>query len=269
MIARTIVITGASSGIGAAFAIRLGRDGHRLVLAARRTPDLMAIAEAARNAGSPGAIAVETDVTSRAQVNRLRDRAIMEFGGFDTWVNNAGQGINRPVLELTDEDVDQVIAVNLKSALYGMQAATSHFIERGQGHLVNISSFLSRMPVAGIRSVYSAAKAALNSLTANLRMDLHDRYPGIKVSLVLPGVVQTDFGRHAIGASLSPGGTPPLSVFGIKPQTVDEVVEVLMTVMATPVAEVYTNPLQKSLVERYLADVAGMEDQIVSQLRPS
>jgi NAD(P)-dependent dehydrogenase (short-subunit alcohol dehydrogenase family) len=76
------------------------------------------------------------------------------------------------VLDLTDEDFDQMMVVNAKSALYGMQAIVPHFKERGAGHLINISSALGRVPFASYRSAYSAAKAALGSLTANLRMDL-------------------------------------------------------------------------------------------------
>lgn len=264
MESKIIVITGASSGIGAALALRLARDGHRLALAARRRPELEQIAQAARDAGSAAAVAVETDVTSRDQVNRLRDRVIEEFGGFDVWVNNAGQGISRTVLQLTDADVDQVLAVNLKSALYGMQAAVSHFTERGQGHLINVSSFLGRVPVASVRSIYSAAKAALNSLTANLRVDLRDKYPGIHVSLVLPGVVRTDFGRKAIGAP-AVLGPPPVLPFDVQPQTTEEVVEVMAHLIDHPVPEVYTNPRLKELVQRYTTDLAGFESQIRPQ----
>ena len=74
--------------------------------------------------------------------------------------------------ELTDDELDQMMTVNVKSALYGMQAVLPHFQARGAGQIVNVSSFLSRVPMASIRAAYSASKAALNSLTANLRMDL-------------------------------------------------------------------------------------------------
>src|SRR5436853_1796063 len=94
-----IVITGASGGIGAALAIALGGQGHRVALAARREPELRAVA--ARAGG--GAIIVPTDVTRRADVERLRDRAIAELGHVDVWVNNAGRGITKPVLEHTAE----------------------------------------------------------------------------------------------------------------------------------------------------------------------
>jgi short-subunit dehydrogenase len=201
-----VVITGASGGIGAALAGELGAGGRRLVLAARRGDALRRVAHDAEARGAPDALVVETDVTRRRDVERLRDAALAKFGRFDVWVNNAGRGITRPVLELTDDDVDDIIAINVKSALYGMQAAVPHFVQRGEGHLINVSTFLSRVPIASVRSIYSAAKAALNSLTANLRMDLRTRAPGVHVSLVLPGLVATDFARNAQGGERSAVG---------------------------------------------------------------
>src|ERR1700751_1043329 len=108
-----IVITGASSGIGAGLAFQLGAAGHRVALAARRERDLRAVAQKAGD----GAIVVPTDVTRRVEVERLRDRAIEAFGHIDVWVNNAGRGITKPVLELTDEELDDMMTVNVKSAL--------------------------------------------------------------------------------------------------------------------------------------------------------
>ena len=148
---------------------------------------------------------VPTDVTKRAEVERLRDRAIEAFGHVDVWVNNAGRGITRPALELTDEEFDLMMTVNVKSALYGMQAIAPHFIARGRGQIVNVSSVLSRVPFATFRSGYNAAKAALNALTANARVDLARPHPGIQVTLVMPGLVRTDFQRNALG------GTPPIA----------------------------------------------------------
>ena len=211
MSGKTIVITGASSGIGAELAVQLAAEGHRLVLGARREAELGAVAARAGR----DAVTVVTDVTRRGDVERLRDRAIARSGGVDVWINNAGQGITRSVLDLTDEDFDAVMAVNVKSALYGMQAIVPHFIARGEGHLVNVSSFLSRVPAASYRSAYNAAKAALNALTANLRMDLAAAHPGIHVSLVMPGLVATDFGRHAIGgAAARPTGADAAGAIG-------------------------------------------------------
>jgi len=248
---KVIVITGASSGIGAELARQLGVQKHRLVLAARREKEL---AEVARQSGTR-TITVATDVTNRQDVEYLRDRAIDLFGEVDVWINNAGRGIGKKVMDLTDEDVDEIMSVNLKSALYGMQAIVPHFQQRGAGHLINVSSFLSRVPVATVRSIYSAAKAALNSLTANLRMDLRREYPGIHVSLVMPAVVLTDFAKNAIGGP--PSGPPPASP--MKPQTVEEVAAAIVRLIENPVAEIYTNPASPDLARRYFEDVAAFE----------
>ena len=162
---KVVVITGASSGIGAALARQLGAQGHRLALAARREQELQRVAMQS----SPTALAIVADVRRRSDVDRLRDAAIARFGQIDIWINNAGRGIGRKVADLTDEDFDEMMAVNVKSALYGMQTVLPHFVQRGTGHIINVSSFLGRVPLATYRSAYSAAKAALNSLTANLR----------------------------------------------------------------------------------------------------
>jgi len=115
---KTIVITGASSGIGEGVAYRLARDGHRLVLAARSRDQLGAVAAEATRRGAVGTLVVETDVTRRTDMERLSCAAIDAFGGYDVWINNAGRGITRSVQELSDEDVDAIFAVNVKSVLY-------------------------------------------------------------------------------------------------------------------------------------------------------
>ncbi len=245
-----IVITGASEGIGAALAVQLGAAGHRIVLAARREGPLE---EAASRAGS-GAIAVPTDVTRRGDVERLRDRALAALGHVDVWVNNAGQGMTRRVLDLTGEDLDTMMDVNVKSALYGMQTIVPHFQERGSGHLINVSSFLSRVPMATYRAAYSAAKAALNSLTANLRVDLAATHPGIQVSLVMPGLVTTGFGRHAVGGSPA---LPPAVL--AEAQTPEQVAAAIAELIDRPAAEIYTNPSHSAVAVRYFTDVGAFE----------
>jgi short-subunit dehydrogenase len=255
---RTIVITGASAGIGAELARHLGAAGHRLVLAARTKDRLESVA---RDIGND-LRAVATDVTSRAAVERLRDEAIRAFGHVDVWVNNAGQGIDKRVLDLTDEDFDAMMTVNVKSALYGMQAIIPHFIERGAGHLINISSFLGRVPIATNRSAYNAAKAALNALTANLRVDLRAAHPGIHVSLVMPSVVSTDFPKNARGST---GAMPPGSP--MKPQTPKEVAAIIGELVEHPRAEIYTNPAAPPLAKRYFEDVGAFEDAAAAARR--
>lgn len=250
---KVVVITGASGGIGAALARKLSGEGAQLVLAARRENELAGVAKDARVAGAGKVLTVRADVTSRDDVFAIRDAALEELGRIDVWVNNAGRGITRSVLDLTEEDVDEMIDVNVKSAIYGAQAVVPHFIERGEGHLINISSFLGRVPIASFRSVYSASKAALNSLTANLRMDLQ-QYPGIHVSLVMPGVVTTDFARNVRGEQRPPMNAAVGGSSTMKPQTAEEVAEKISELIAHPVAELYTNPASAEIAKRYYAN---------------
>jgi NAD(P)-dependent dehydrogenase (short-subunit alcohol dehydrogenase family) len=254
MTAKVVVITGASSGIGAALARQLAARGEKIVLAARREAELKQAAVAC----GPDALAVVTDVTRRADVDHLRDEALRVFGRVDVWVNNAGRGIGRQVLDLTDEDIDAMMAINVKSAVYGMQAIVPHFKTRGAGHLINISSGLSRIPFASYRSVYSAAKAALNSLTATLRLDLRAQYPDIHVSVVMPPMVKTDFAKNALyGTPVPPGGFRP--GVGSQGQTPEQVVAAIVDLIDHPRPEIYTDPGQAELAARYYADVAAFE----------
>lgn len=250
---KTIVITGASAGIGAALAQQLGAQGHRVVLVARREREL---SEVARRCGAE-ALPIVADVTRRADVQRVVDGALARFQAIDVWVNNAGRGISRQVSELTDEDVDTMILVNVKSALYGMQAVLPHFKARGRGHIINVSSMLGRIPLAPFRSAYSASKHALNSLTANLRMELRLDFPAIAVSTVLPGIVATDFGRNSVH-----GGADSRSLPGA--QTAEEVAQVIAALIEKPRADVYTRADGRALVARYYGadDMAEVEAQV-------
>jgi NADP-dependent 3-hydroxy acid dehydrogenase YdfG len=237
-----VVITGASAGIGAALAELVGRRGGRPVLAARREPELREVA--ARS--GPEALVVAADVTRRADVQRILDAALGRFGQVDVWVNNAGRGITRTVAELTDDDLDDMMRVNVKSALYGMQTVLPHFQARGRGHIINVSSMLGRVPFFSPRSAYSAAKHALGALTANLRMDLAGTHPGIHVSTVYPAVVATEFGVHALH-----GGNDSRSLPGAQP--VDEVAEVIADLIEHPRDEAYTRPGLAEQVAAYYA----------------
>jgi NAD(P)-dependent dehydrogenase (short-subunit alcohol dehydrogenase family) len=146
---KTIVITGASGGIGAATAAALASRGDHVVLAARRRDELHQLARPSRPAGAARG---RPTSPSRADVDRLRGEAIERFGAIDVWVNNAGRGISRLVGDLSDDEIDQMMAVNVKSALYGMQAVLPHFQGARRGQIVNVSSFLSRVPMASIRA---------------------------------------------------------------------------------------------------------------------
>jgi NADP-dependent 3-hydroxy acid dehydrogenase YdfG len=242
---KVIVITGASAGIGRAAAGLLAQRGARLVLVARRKELLEQVA------ASCGADAAVADVTRRDEVNAVAARALARFGRIDVWINNAGRGISRMPSELTDEDVDEMMLVNVKSALYGMQAVLPHFKARGDGHIINISSMLGRVPFAVIRSAYSASKHFLNAITANIREEIHATHPQIQVSLVLPGVVATEFGLHA-----RHGGVDSRAFPGA--QTPEDVAQVIADVIESRRADVYTRPDGQQMVARYYAaDIAG------------
>ena len=239
---KVVVITGASSGIGAALAERVAELGGLPVLAARREKELAAVAS---RCGAK-ALVVKGDMTRRADVQHVAQAAIARHGHIDVWVNNVGRGITRLASELTDEDVDEMMAVNVKSALYGAQAVLPHFKSRGAGHLINVSSVLGRVPFATVRSAYSAAKHFLNAMTAGLRVELRATHPGIHVSLVSPGVVATDFGLNALHGGADSRALP----FA---QPAREVADVICSVIQTPRADVYTRPMFKEQVAAYYA----------------
>jgi len=249
---KVIAITGASSGIGAALARLLGSKGASLALVARREKELQAVAS---ESGSK-TLAVVADMTKRADVKRAVEATLERFRRIDVWVNNAGRGISRSVADLTDEDFDEMMRVNTKSALYGMQAVLPHMKERKQGHIINVSSVLSRIPFAPARAAYSASKHALMSLTANLRADLRAEYPQIHVSAFLPGVVATDFGNNALHGGVDSRQLP----FA---QPVEEVAHGLADLIEHPRAEGFSRPIYKQQVAAYYSaeDIATVESQ--------
>jgi len=240
---KVVVITGASAGIGAALAERLGREGARLVLVARRQSELDAVAARAGDA-----IGIAADMTRRDEAARVVREAIARFGQVDVWVNNVGRGISRAPSELTDADIDEMMLVNVKSALYGMQEVLPHFKSRNAGQIINISSLLGRVPAFLPRAAYSASKHFLNSLTANFRAEVQATHPGIQVSLVSPGVVATDFGLNAVH-----GGVDSRSIPG--GQSAEEVADVIASVIESRQPDVYTRPGAREMIAKYYADL--------------
>jgi len=241
---KVVVITGASSGIGAAAAEELAKRGHTVVLVARRADRL---ADVAKSCGERSQVIV-ADVSRRDEVKRVVAEALARWGRVDVWVNNVGQGISRVPSELTDTDVDEVMAINVKSALYGMQEILPHFKARNEGQIVNVSSLLGRIPSAIIRSAYSGAKHFLNALTAMFRIEVQETHPGIQFTLVTPGVVRTDFGLNAIHGGPD-SRTLPYS------QSAEEVAVVLADAVESRRPDVYTRAGFQGHVAGYYADV--------------
>ena len=243
---RVVVITGASSGIGAALAVLLADRANKVVPVARRKEPLEEVAARCRGNAWP----VVADVTHRAEVRRIVEETLARFGRIDVWVNNVGQGITRMPSELTDDDVDAMIQVNVKSALYGIQEVLPHFKARGDGHIINVSSMLGRVPLAVVRSAYCGAKHFLNALTATLREELQQSHPGIAISLVSPPVVRTDFGLNARH------GGPDSRQFPMS-QSPDEVAEVIAAVIDSRVPDAYTMPGSRERVAGYYAQLGA------------
>ncbi|MCC6991009.1 MAG: SDR family NAD(P)-dependent oxidoreductase [Acidobacteria bacterium] len=249
MAKRVVVITGASSGIGAALAERLARDGAAVALVARRADVLDGVAGRC----GPDALAIVADMTVRADAERAVAEAIARFGHIDVWVNNVGRGISRPPSELTDDDIDDMMRVNVKSALYGMQAVLPHFKQQGRGHIINVSSQLGRIPMALFRSAYNGAKHFLNALTANMREEVAATHPGIQVSLVSPGVVRTEFGINAVYGGPDSRTLP-------NSQSAEEVADVIASVIASRRPDVYTRPGARQMILGYLGALAEDPD---------
>lgn len=239
---KVIVITGASAGIGAALAEAVAKRGAVPVLVARRAEALDA---AVRRAGGK-ASAIVADVTRRSDVGRVVQETLDRFGRIDVWVNNAGQGISRPPSDLTDDDIDAMVRINVTSVLYGMQEVLPHFKSRGEGHIINISSMLGRIPFAVIRSAYIGAKHFVNALTATFRLEVQQTHPGIQVSLVSPGVVRTDFGLNAVHGGADSRQFP-------NSQSAEEVAEVIADVIESRRADVYTRAGARQMVLDYYA----------------
>ncbi len=238
---QVVVITGASTGIGAALAQQLAVDGTAVVLVARRAQALQEVAERC----GPQALAVVADMTVRADVQRAVAESLARFGHIDVWVNNVGQGITRMPTALTDDDIDDMMRVNVKSALYGMQEVLPHFTSRGRGHVINVSSMLGRMPVAVFRSAYNGAKHFLNALTANFRDEVTATHPDIQFSLVSPGVVFTEFGLRARHGGVDSRTIP-------QGQTADAVAAVIAGVIGSRRPDVYTRAGARQMVLDYL-----------------
>jgi short-subunit dehydrogenase len=242
-----VVITGASSGIGAATAEHVAGLGMSVVLVARRQDALEEVA--GRSGGQ--ALTIAADMTIRSEVRRVVDDTLRRFEGIDVWINNVGQGLTRAPSELTDEDVDAMVRVNVMSALYGMQEVLPHMKSRNAGQIINISSLLGRMPFAVNRSAYCGAKHFLNALTTTFRLEVQQTHPGIQVTLVSPGIVRTEFGRNALH------GGPDSRDFPDS-QSAEEVAAVIAEVIATRQPDVYTRIGAQARVASYYS-VVGVD----------
>ena len=185
----TAVVTGASSGIGRALALRLAREGARVALVARREAELEAVAAEIARAGGE-ALVLPCDVSDRAQVFAAAERAVQHFGQIDLLVNNAGYGHHRRFLDWDVDDMERVMRVNYLGALYWTKALLPQMVERRSGWIVLMASLAGRIGVPE-ESAYVASKFALVGLGEALSIELED--DGVHVLTVCPAIARTEF----------------------------------------------------------------------------
>jgi hypothetical protein len=183
------LVTGASSGIGRALALRLAREGARVALTARRETELQQLADEIRAARGEAAV-LPCDVSDAAQVADTAARARAEWGGIDLLVNNAGYGHHRTFLEWSIEDMERMMRVNYFGALYFTKALLPAMVEQRRGWIVFVASVAGKIAPPE-ESAYAATKFAMVGLAASLSLEVEDA--GVHVLTVCPGVIRTPF----------------------------------------------------------------------------
>ncbi len=206
---QSVVIAGASSGIGRQTALRFAERGARLTLAGRDQQALDELAGRIRERGGQ-AQAMALDVSEPEAVARLAERAAAGFGGIDTWVNNAGIGVYGTVERVPLDEFQRAMAVDFFGQLHGCRAALPYLRREGRGALICVGSIASdrAMPLLG---AYSAAKHAVKALTEALRVELQAEGSAIQVTLIKPASINTPFFEHAAShLGVKPRPLPPV-----------------------------------------------------------
>ena len=192
---QVIVLTGASSGIGLVTARRAAAAGAKLVLAARSEDALRTLTEELTAAGGTATYTV-VDVSNEADVRRLAQTAIDAYGGFDTWINNAGVSMYGRLDEQPLADMKQLFETNLWGVVVGSLEAARHLQANGGGTIINLGSILSES-TAILQTIYSASKHAVKGFTDGLRMELELAGAPVLVSLIKPAAIDTPYTLHA------------------------------------------------------------------------
>ncbi|MDQ3555722.1 MAG: SDR family oxidoreductase [Gemmatimonadota bacterium] len=187
---RTAVVTGSSKGIGLAIAEAMVDAGMDVVISARNAEEVEEAASRLNARGAGRAVGQTCDVRDAAEVARLVERAVAEFGGLDVLVNNAGVGGSAPVDQLSVEKWDQIIETNLSGVFYACREAIPHLRRRGGGWIINIASLAGKQSMAG-GGAYNASKFGLVGFSEALMLDV--REDDIRVNYIMPGSVNTHF----------------------------------------------------------------------------
>ena len=186
-----VVVTGGGRGIGEAIALGMAEAGADIVVAARRTAEIEAVAEKVRALGRR-ALAITTDMMEIEQVQALADRTVKEMGGLTSWVSNAGGAddrVPRTLLEMPEKQWDFQMNLNLKAVWTGAQAAGNYMKDNGGGTIINISSQAGNK-ASPSNGPYAVAKSGVNNLTQTLAAEMASL--GIRVNSVSPGPIPTE-----------------------------------------------------------------------------
>lgn len=191
---QVIVLTGATSGIGLVTARQAARRGARLVLAARNSEALDQLSREL-NADRECAVCVTADVGQEEDVRRIAQTAIEHFGGFDTWINNAGVSIFGRLSDVSLDDQKRLFDTNFWGVVHGSLLAVEHLKQHG-GSLINIGSQASDHAIP-LQGIYSASKHAVKGFTDALRVELEQQQAPVSVTLIKPTSIDTQFVSHA------------------------------------------------------------------------
>lgn len=269
---QVLVITGASSGIGLTTAKMAAERGAKVVLSSRDEEGLRRAVDEIRAAGGV-AVYVAADVAELEDVHRIAHTAEREFGGFDTWVNNAGVSIYGRILEVPVEDARRLFDTNYWGVVNGSLVAVPHLRQRG-GVLINVGSIVSDLAVP-LQGHYSASKHAVKGFTDALRMELEEEGAPVSVTLVKPSAIDTPYPEHA-RSYLEEEPTLPPPVYAP-----EEVARAILTCAEKPVRDVVVGgggrmmtamgKMAPRLADRYM-EAAMFEqqrkDELSSPLRP-
>jgi len=184
---KTALVTGAGRGIGRGLALAFAEAGADVALNARTQPDLAAVAREIEALGRR-AIVLQGDVSSAKSARDAVERAIGELGQLDVLLNAAGTAVRGPAEDVTEEQYDRMLNVNLRGTYFACQAAGRHMLERGSGSIVNIGSLTTSFGLP-LRSVYAATKGAVGQLTKTLAVEWAGR--GVRVNCIAPGWILT------------------------------------------------------------------------------
>lgn len=229
---KVVIITGASSGIGAAVARRLARDGMRLTLAARRLDRLEQVAAEVEALGGE-ALVVQTDVRNRDELQRMVQTTLDRWGHIDVLLNNAGLGHDKPLIRIKPEKIRDEIHINLIAVIECAQVVLPVMLHQKSGHIINVASMAGLIATPG-STIYSATKFGVNGFSDALRRELLGS--GIRVSAFCPGYTPTEISPEL--KAIAEGRPDAPRVPGLMP----------VTYVADQIARLIRHPRQRVII---------------------